>query len=346
MEISLALISVIIGAALLAIGLFRGYRTADTKRIMTIISVFLLGLGLLAMYGNVPALQSLNQPFAIPGLTAAPAPTTTTTVTKPVTISCAESTATITVKAHNMYSKGTALSDASTLAHRVFIDGSEYGYVSDGGSFTGPVGAKARIIIGANSTAEYKKEITFTIPCGGTVIDEGLAPYDNSPTVTFWLEDGSVMSSSNAQDMTTDSTYTLPFRIRASSKKAAGSPYHPGKGNIFCVQANNTVFDKFEVVGAEVAKVPRALAAAAGKEEWCYYVQPVDNNEYIDLDLVVDTAGVEPTTVHNATYYLYDVDLDLNADTLETIIDVEDEDFNDLGYTTTAYIATGTIYVK
>lgn len=258
---------------------------------------------------------------------------------------------TVTLYAHNKYTAGTSLSNEW---HRVFILGSDGNWVDlglkkDGDSFTVSPGDVLRVIFAENSTSYYSREVIKTVPCKGTYnLEVGLAPYDSSPTVTIWLEDGSVMSSSNQQAMGADSTYTLPMKYKASAKKAAGSPYHPGKGNILCIQANQTVFQDFIVMingeEAEAAKVPRALSAAAGKEEWCYYIPVVENTGEATWDLVVETASTEPADADDPSYYIYDVDIDLDADTLETINDVEDEDFNDLGYS--GYIASGTIYVS
>lgn len=316
-------------------------KTKGARKTWTWLGVIILGIGMLGLVNVIPGLQG---PLSFGALTAAPLAVPGEPTTPPSL--CAVEDTTVTLNMHNKYTISTGLTAEWA---RVFVNGADLGLKVDGATFTASPYDNLRIIFGENSSTYYSVEKPLTIPCAGTKqYDIGIGAYDSSPTVTLWLEDGSVMSSTNAQVMTTDSTYTLPFRVRSSAKTDAGSLDHPGLGNIWCVHFNQTEIDKVEVfkdgIEMQSAKVPRSLAAATGFEDNCYYTATIGNSAYADYDMLFDTASTQPSSAYNATYYLYDVDIDLDADTLVTINDVEDEDFNDLGYTSTDYIATGTIY--
>ena len=157
----------------------------------------------------------------------------------------------LSVSSANMFSAGTALTGGGY--HRLFVDSAgkwvDRGLVAEDGTEKISPKQKIRVIFGENSSAEYSQEVIAYAPCiAGTMDLEGqLCVYDTSPTTTIWLEDGSVMSSTNSQVMGASTDYTLPMRIKASNEHCAGSITHPGKGNVLCFQFNVSLFDDFVI---------------------------------------------------------------------------------------------------
>lgn len=181
------------------------------------------------------------------------------------------------------------------------------------------------------------KEVT--VPCSGTLeVSAGLAQMDTSPTFTIWTEDGQVSTNaSNNQDMGADTIYNNPIKIKATSKYAIGNPDHKSKGNILCIQSNATTIDSVAVDGADSAPTPKNLTAVAGDTVDCWYIPVITNDPNDGNDgewngeLVTDTASTDPTTDDNMGIFLFDTDVDLDADTLEILYGIEDEDKNELG---------------
>lgn len=261
--------------------------------------------------------------------------TSTTTTTVLPELPCPIEDTTVTLTSHDKYAAGTDISNGS---HRVFVNGIDKGYTAEDGTFTASPGDKVQVIFGENSTSHYSKIVSKEVACSGTMELVGdLAAYDNSPSFTIWAEDGSVQSSSaNAEAMGADTAYNNEMKIKVTSKKAYGNPDHPGKGNIICFLRNTTTMDSVTLDGAKSAYTPNAANTTGGKQQDCWYFpiivnDPNDANdgEFIGT-VVTDTAATQPTTHDNITIHIFDSCVDLDADTLEILYDVQDEDKNAL----------------
>jgi len=258
----------------------------------------------------------------------------------PTGATCPVEDTTVTVSSHNKYAAGTTPSGSE---HRVFVNGVDNGYTADSGTFTASPGDKVVVILNENATDYYSKKLEFEVPCKGTYsADGGVAAIDTSMDIVTWSSSAVVQSSvSTGQEaMDASATYEIPIRVKTTSKYSYGNPDHNGNGNVMCFQYNTTVFNSFVLDGATSAPTPQAQAASVGHESSCYYFPVIPNDPQaddgqFDGTINIETAGTAPQAANSNTtvVYLYDVAVDLDADTLDWINNVEDEDKNDLGDT-------------
>lgn len=261
---------------------------------------------------------------------------------------CLVEDTTLALQGEKSFSPGTSVSGEF---HRLFVNGIDKGLKADGSTTTVSPGDELKVIFGENSSTYYSNEIIMSVPCSGTYDMKGsLCQYDSSPSITVWDEDNAVLSASHAQAMGASSSYTLPFKIQATNDMCVGSVEHKGSGNVLCVQYNKTNFQSIEVEGAKKAGEPYNTdadnASTGSSAHSCYFVEPVGDNGKIEGSFVIETTSVNPSVQANMTIYLFDVDLDVDQDDLSTINDIQDEDSNDLGYTTTSWIAVDSIWVS
>lgn len=313
----------------------------------------------LLVYAFVPQVQTfVNGIFGNLGGGAA-AGTGTTVVTGGtgtgtggvITICDPSAKVTMAVDSWDLFAKGTEITNGS---HRVFIDGVDKGYLAESGTLTVSPKQKYRIILGENSTSHYSVEKNGEVPCEGTLnVAAGLATYDTSVTFTIFSEDGETIQQASGetdtQDLSASNIYTLPFKMTVSSKQSFGNPVHPGKGNVVCFSYNKSQYDDIKVDGATPSPIPTQVSTGSSNESSCWYTPVIQNSaDLVDgtkvSDLIVDgkyegsilidtaSAYSDPgVTDGNLTIVVVDTDLDLHADTLETIFAPEDETNNNLG---------------
>lgn len=253
---------------------------------------------------------------------------------------------TINLESQNMFSKGTTVTGNGE--NRVFVDGSDRKYILDGSSFEASPGQIARVLFHENSTGAstgvYAQEQIVTIPCKGTFDMTGqVCQYDTSPAMTFKNEDGEVMKTdgSTNQTLNADDEITITVKIKASNNQCAGNVNHPSFGNVLCFEFNKTAISSMKIEGVDRANLPQAIDVQSGNSTDCWYVTTESDGSESVYDIVIKTDGINDPTGEYLSYFLVDTALDLDADTLETVLGVEDEDENDLGYTTTAWISSG-----
>ena len=285
---------------------------------------------LLILYAILPGFQgSVNGFLAGLGLGVAP------TVDDGITIPCPIEDVTVTLTSANMFSKG---SDITNGSHRVFVNGIDKGYIAEDGTLTASPDDEIKVIFGENSSSAYSVIEDAVAPCSGTYdMDAALATYDNSPTFTVYDEYNNVNTKdANVQAMSQDEIYENDLRLKITTKQAYGNPDHPGKGNILCFQYNQT-FDSVKLEGAETSFTPKALTSAANTVSSCFYIPVLANSPTDTSDgewngvIVTDTGSNDPSAAgYNITIALYDSCIDLHADTLDIIYNVEDEDKNAL----------------
>ena len=252
------------------------------------------------------------------------------------------------------WDKFAASSEITNGSHRIFIDGIDKGYLAEGGTITVSPKQKYRVVLGENSTSHYSKEILGEVPCTGTVnVAGGLAIYDTSLVFTIFNEDGQTIQQASGEtdtvDLSANSVFTLPFKITVTSKQSFGNPDHPGKGDIVCFDYNKTQYDSIKVDGSTTAPTPNEVSTGASNESACWYIPVIQNSPDVldgtkvsDLitdgkyegNMIIDTSASysDPgITQGNLTITVVDTDLDLHADTLETLFGPEDETNNNLG---------------
>lgn len=287
-----------------------------------------LVIGILA-YAFVPAVQTF-----VDGIFGGVGGGVTPTQPSQPKIPCPIEDTTVTFNQVNAYAKATAAADGSA---RVFQNGVDAGYVADGSTKSFSPGDKLTVIYAENSSATgYYSDIEeVTVPCSGTLQLQGeLADLDVTPTFTFWTEAGEVMSSSVSENADTDSAYNFPVRIRATSKYSFSNP-GISANPLLCIDYNNTLLTKAELLDATSVPVPKQLIT--GNTTVCFEIEPIPNDP-TNMDdgewngeIYVETAtGFDKG---NTSVCVIDADVDLDADTLEIILAVEDEDNNDLGMT-------------
>lgn len=257
--------------------------------------------------------------------------------------------------------KFASASDITNGSHRVFVDGLDKGFVSEGGTLTVAPKQKYKVVLGQNSTSHYPVVKEGEVPCSGTLnVGGGLAAMDNSLTFTVWNENGQVLSTTQTQDVNSNDVLTLPFKIAVTSKQSFGDPDHPGIGNVLCTVYNKTAYDSVKVDGASKAPAPTAVSTGSVNETACYYVPVVQNDPAVadgtkvsdkvvdgryDGNFILDASSTftSANPGHNVTFTVSDSSVDLDADTLALIFDIEDETNNNLG---TDVEQMGTIYTS
>lgn len=275
--------------------------------------------------------------------------------TPPVEIPCFIEDTTIALDSYDKFAKGTEPTGTVNSFHRVWVNGVDQGWKSEGAEITASPGDKVTVWFGGNQTgydssgaAYYSEVVEKEVPCAGTMkLEAGLVAYDTSVTFTLKTDDDQVASETNKQAMDGDSRYDMPIRLKVNSKYGYGNP--GTAKNILCSTYNTTTISEIKLDGADAAYQPAAIAGAVsnptsgamagGWDADCYYIPTmlndpeVANDEYWDGVLAITTAGTAPDDGTNDTtrVWLFDTGIDLNADTYEFIYDVQDEDNNDLG---------------
>lgn len=356
MDITTALIALLIGLGVGAVILFTKMDKRETRAKWGWFAFALLAYALIA-YAFVPVIN-----IAIPlggeklVITEDGEEVDEVEPTPRERLGCVED-ATVTLNSLRMYKLGTALS--GTPNHRVMIDGGDKGLVAEDGTFTASAFDDLTIFFGENASGGeglgyYTKEFEHTIGCteGAPFIQTELCEYGNV-TITIKLEDDSVMSGTNAEDLTTGDEGIHEFKIKAPNDRCAGPPYGADHlvdglyGLEICFKYNNTEYTGFELqAGADTqvkkGYVPQALTAEAGYATECYFVEPTADNAVAYYTLITKTHATTygGTTHPNATITVWDVDKDLDADTLLPLVGIQDEDNNDLGSTNAMGSAT------
>ena len=308
-----------------------------------VIALIAVGYVLLSQ-GLIPGLGGPAAPTATPG--AAPATGVLKTTVSDVTVY---------FDSYDKYNKGAEITNGN---HRIFLcsKGTECGsypanyvdkgYLAEGGSVKAAPGDTVVAIFGLNSTSHYavKVEKVLSETEGVYNMKAGLAAFDTTPTFTIFRDSDDVMSGTNAQAIAANDKINLKVKLEVTSQQAFGNPDHVGTGNALCVQYNSTCFNKFELDGRPSASTPkiRADVQPVGNTVRCFSWPTVGNAVEVADDqawkgtLVVTAGTINPAASDqctNVSVFVYDTTVDLNADNLNWIEGLEDEDGNDIGMT-------------
>jgi len=200
---------------------------------------------------------------------------------------------------------------------------------------------KYKLYYGLNSSATagyYPALESYEGPCAeGTQAKVGvLCLRDTAPTVTVKNEDRDAQSgATNAQAISSDDEKTVYLKLQTASKKCYGNPQISDKQNVVCFKYNTTIWDSVTVPDSTLRGTPQGLDSSYGATGFriaCYEFKTLKNNEYVEVPVKINSAvSINPDSTGNISFYLDDVDYDLDAYTLQEIRGYEDETYNDLG---------------
>lgn len=310
-------------------------------QLMGLLLIVIVGFAVWAVFaGKVPGIGG-GEPLA-----------TTGTGQRVATVQVSPEDVTVTMTSWDKYSKGTKPTQGNLLLES---DGLKNTQKNQDGTVTMSPGNKYRALIGNKTTSltantdYYPVYEVGTIPDKGTyTISDGLAKSGGSSQLTYYYKNNKdEVATATALGANDEKTVKLSFTI--SDNVCFGNPAAGGMNRI-CFQYNSTSgnYDKIEVIDWTVSagaasrsydgkktSVPDSLNAAAEKDEECYEMPVICDNEEAIARVRIDTGATQPTASnHNISVSVYDVSIDYHADTLEILMPVvEDEDGNDIGIT-------------
>ena len=255
----------------------------------------------------------------------------------PIVNTCDSTTSpTVTVKAYDKDSPGTALTEATNL-YRVKGE-KTWNEFATGTGFEASVNDVLEIALGVNASDQtdnaFGGQYEYTVGCSETPSVEYEMADDSvetALTATFYNADGAAA----AETFSADESQTVSIKVKAGANDYFGNPYAPtDRPNVLCLQLNSTTWDKPDQVytadgDLKSVAVPNRLTAVADKNDYCYEL-PVLNDKITEVFLELNTddstaPGVDDTAhIFAGSYYL-------NADTSEIEFGVEDEDDNAVG---------------
>lgn len=285
---------------------------------------------------------------------AAPVTTTPTTSGGSVDL-CKVVKPSISVKGQNMFLTGTAITtEYARVLERNGVT-KDLGQVStNSGTLNTQANQQYNIYYGENGSTYYTAPELYTQPCQDAAVDKvgSLCTIDSSPTISVKDEYGAVQSASaNAQSIATSGEKTVTVRVTVGADKCYGNPAASTwngatkKKNAICFDFNNTVITSVKSNTPNIA-APKIISDAkvANLGESCYELDLLADNKYVELPITIKAvSSQDPTTSHNITIKINDVDMDLDADSLAEIWDFQDESGNELGYSSAT---SGTIYIS
>jgi hypothetical protein len=208
--------------------------------------------------------------------------------------------------------------------------------------------ATYNLYFGENSSTYYTHKEVYNAPCSDAKDDKvGVECYmDNTPTISVFDEYGNVQSTTaNFQAVDSDDERDIVVRVRVSGDQCYGNPDAEGD-NAICFRYNTSVFDSVTAdTGSQ--STPYNIStnyAGAGLAISCYKLNKLQDHDYQDVNVKLDSTSDDPgdSDSHNITLYTDDIAFDIDADSLAEIWGFEDEDNNPLGVVE----ATGHIYVS
>jgi len=255
-ELTLALVMFIIGIVLGAIGLFKGWKTKSVKTWMTIVTLVLLGLPVLA-WANILPLAAITRPLAVP--TAIPEVPTVPAPEVPEELCPVEDT-TVTLSAIDKY---TAVATGGT--HRYRINGAPAKTVSDAGTFAASPGDTLEILWYNESNNVYYGAVdTVVIPCAGTKTYSAELAKNGTLTISVWNEEGVLIDSAgNNETLAAGDVVSLDMELKGQYQRDI--PY----GMVAVIEYNKTAIDDVVIAGEagnelESDAVPQAFSITYG----------------------------------------------------------------------------------
>lgn len=278
-------------------------------------------------------------PEKLSGLFGLTEPATPTQTTSPTPVAgCYVDSTTLTLTAEEMFNPATTPGGDA----EVWINGEDQGKIANAGSITVSPGDKYKVLWVSNSTSHYGKVTEGVVPCSGTLkLKETLAKWDTTgaahPTPIVTLDDGSLGKNYNFS-LSLGEVATVSVRYAAAYEEAIGNP-NVELPNIVACRYNATVIKSIDS-SLSAADLPH-VASGAADMKWVSFKAGgmLSNDKKLDFDLTVqaDSTNTMPSIGDNVgtaiNCYVYDGDYDIDGDTGEIIFGVEDEAYNNLGFT-------------
>jgi len=286
-ELTLGTLMLLIGIVLGAIGLFKGYRTKQTKNMMTIVTIVLIGLPLLSMAGfiELPFLEQQISPATQAAVSEAPTPVVETTL-------CPVEDTTVTLSAIDKY---TATASGGTHRYRICDSNgcSPAKTVSDGGTLTASPGDVLEVLFeNASTTGYFSVAKTFTIPCAGTKTLYAKVVKNGSLTVKAWNTDGDKIDGSSVnQTLGIGDVKTLDMSLEGQYQKEF--PY----GFVVVIEYNKSAEDDVILhdengVDLPEVSVPSVYSPSYGTSSTtkAYEVPAVISTDVVELRITLDAS--------------------------------------------------------
>lgn len=232
--------------------------------------------------------------------------------------------------------------------------------IASGSAFDADPFEEVEIYADFNYTTGYGIWIdSYTVPCfenpvvqiNGGDLRQGLKSTETSITTTWYNPDG---DASGNFTLGSGAPESIDFKIRGQFQKDYGNIYLGDMTNTLVCYANSSTYDDLTISDLTVADVPGFVASSAvsGNKYYAWEFPVLTSDAKHIYTLIVDPDdSTGPDTCdevpQNGTACvqcaLFDGDYDIDADLNKVISGREDEDDNDLGYTTTSWPANFTI---
>lgn len=217
---------------------------------------------------------------------------------------------------------------------------------ADASSLNVPTLVPYREIAGWNGGTEslvYREVLDGNTDCFDPLtVQPVLAVGDTNVSVYVTDEDGSLNGAGGSATFNISAGQDFSFSptLFTSTDQYWGNPYVSGDKNIMVVQYNSTLYSDILIPSLAGASVPDvARNNGTGWERKAFYVPSLTSSKFnfkVDADVSSSATNVQCQTIHsrNDIYFeLYDASYDLDADTNQLIIGVEDENNNNLAMT-------------
>ncbi len=219
----------------------------------------------------------------------------------------------------------------------------DIGDVADDGSTTVGVNVDYWVYGGWNAGSGgsyYVQKLSGNTNCRDPLqLNVELAAQDASVSHVVTNDDGT-LNSGAALSLDDEEQTTIDVKVWTTAKEYYGNP-ELGSCNIAVIEYNSTGYDEITLSGAPIGGIAptpgsHSLVSVANTTK-SYYFAPLDMNKQ-EFRVHIDVGTVSPDALGGFGISIYDCDIDLDADTNEEIIGVEDEDNNELGSTTEPFI--------
>ena len=233
------------------------------------------------------------------------------------------------------------------VTHKLFLDGIDKGSKSEDSTTSVSTYTDYVIYMGENASNTY-----YTVKKAGNTdckdpwnVNADIPAVDTSVTCYLENDDGTLNAATNLSLDSGEAT-TIYLYCSTTEKYFYGNPT-VSQNNVVVISYNSSWFEVPKVVGYNVAAVPQFYTPSFVEKNVSWsrvaYEFPKLTSTKIKIPVLVDAkSGKNPTVTTGGgvgimgrigacgmNFTIYDVDYDLDADTLAEIIGIEDEDGTD-----------------
>lgn len=304
---------------------------AGTGLLIIVLAIFGV-IGLLAMFTGYAK-------FGSTGLTVAPSGETGSSSSESGSnqLTFTEDT-TVTFSSQDAYAQGT---DAGTSNFVIQLGGDRSFQVADDGTDTASPNDEYIVLIGnatqglTAGTSYYPTWVTGSIPDKGTYTvnaNQYLSGGASQMTFVFFNENDQV---NTAQSIGANAQKTVRWRITANDNTCIGNPT-AGGDNLMSYTFNNTIYSEVTQLDSSsnaqtAVSTPNSVVTRTQHSIRTYTWPVVCDNADVQRKVLLKTLVDPDSSNYNVNMTVSDITVDYNADTLEKIVGVADEDNNDIG---------------